>query len=211
MPAAIHTAVLRRPAPPRLAAVPADPRAPGDAVTAWMGMVFFLASWAVMFASLFYAYAGVRSRAALWPPLDQPALPLGLPGANAGVALLASAAIVFALRRLRAGDAPRGAHGLLAAAWLGAVFLGLQSWVWGSLWRAGLRPDGGPYASVFYALTAFHALHVIVGVVALTALAVRASRGGLTRSASLPVRLWGMYWHFVGAVWLAIYAVVYVA
>ena len=209
--AATHSAVVRRLGPVRPArGVHAAPGAK-DPVTAWMGMVFFLGSWAVMFASLFYAYLGVRSRAGLWPPLDQPVLPLGLPGANAGVALLASAALVVALRALRSGAARRGAHALLAAAWLGAIFLGLQSWVWGSLWREGLRPDGGPYGSVFYALTVFHALHVLVGLVALTALAVRASRGGLTGGASLPVRLWGMYWHFVGAVWIAIYAVVYVA
>ncbi len=191
--------------------IPLKTRGSGDPVTAWMGMVFFLASWAVMFATLFYIYAGVRARMPAWPPLDQPVLPLVLPGLNGGVALLGSLAIVLGLRWLRTGDARRGAHALLVAAWLAAVFLGLQAYVWGALWRDGLRPDGGPYPSVFYALTCFHALHVLVGLVALVGLAVRASRGGLTGNASLPARLWGMYWHFVGAVWVAIYAIVYVA
>jgi cytochrome c oxidase subunit 3 len=207
--AASHTVALG--SGDRVPVISLEDRRSGDAVTAWMGMVFFLASWAVMFASLFYIYAGVRSRMPAWPPLDQPALPLGLPGVNGGVAVLASGAIVLALRWLRRGDGRRGAHALLVAAWLAAVFLGLQSYVWGTLWRDGLQPDGGPYGSVFYALTGFHALHVLVGLVALVALAVRASRGGLGAAASLPVRLWGMYWHFVGVVWLAIYAIVYVA
>ena len=60
---------------------------------------------------------------------------------------------------------------------------------------------------MFYALTAFHALHVVVGLVALGALAIRAQPPrGTTRSA---VRLWGMFWHFVGVVWVALYVAVY--
>ena len=77
------------------------------------------------------------------------------------------------------------------------------------VWRAGLLPTGGPYPSVFYALTAFHALHVVVGLAALGVLAIRArAPRGATRSA---VRLWGMFWHFVGVVWGALYVAVYLA
>jgi heme/copper-type cytochrome/quinol oxidase subunit 3 len=76
------------------------------------------------------------------------------------------------------------------------------------LWRAGLVPSGGPYASVFYALTSFHALHVLVGLAALTVLALRSGARSATRSA---VRLWGMFWHFVGVVWGALYVAVYLA
>ncbi len=181
-----------------------------DGFTAYVGMVLFLGSWAMMFASLFFAYALVRSRAPVWPPLDLPRLPVALPGANAGVALASSAAVVLALRALRAGERRAAARRLLAATGLGALFLGLQSAVWTSLWRAGLRPDGGPYPSVFYALTGFHALHVVIGVVALAWLTRRAAGGAYGPARNLPVRLWGLYWHFVGAVWLALYAAVYV-
>jgi heme/copper-type cytochrome/quinol oxidase subunit 3 len=67
-------------------------------------------------------------------------------------------------------------------------------------------PDSGPYGSVFYALTTFHALHVLVGLVALVTLTFRAWQRRATRTS---VRLWGMFWHFVGAVWLALYLAVY--
>ncbi|HEY7725862.1 MAG TPA: cytochrome c oxidase subunit 3 [Anaeromyxobacteraceae bacterium] len=180
------------------------------AVTAHLGMVIFLASWAMLFAGLFFAYGLVRSRAAAWPPLDQPALPLALPGANVAVAALGSAALLLAARPLRRGDPRAAARSLAAAALLGAIFLALQARVWTSLWAQGLRPDGGPYASVFYTLTAFHAVHVLVGLGALVVLAWRAWRGSRGSGRPVPARLWTMYWHFVAAVWFLMYLTVYV-
>jgi len=180
------------------------------AFTAYLGMVVFLSSWTMMFAGFFFAYALVRSHAPVWPPADQPALPLLAPGINTLVALAGSAALVLALRDMRRGERARPARWLGVAALLGATFLALQAAVWVSLWDAGLRPDGGPYASVFYGLTGIHALHVLVGVVALGALALML-RPGPGRTGELRVRLWGMYWHFVAAVWVGLYLAVYLA
>jgi heme/copper-type cytochrome/quinol oxidase subunit 3 len=176
-----------------------------DEVTSYVGMIIFLASWAMMFAALFFAYAVVRVRAPMWPPPDQPRLPILLPGLNTAVILASSAAVAFAVRAHAFGKERRAFVGLGVGAALGAIFLALQMAVWAGVWRAGLLPSGGPYPSVFYALTAFHGLHVLVGIGGLGLLAIRLRRGA-TRSA---VRLWGMFWHFVGAIWAAMYVAVY--
>jgi heme/copper-type cytochrome/quinol oxidase subunit 3 len=174
-----------------------------EEVTSYVGMIIFLGSWAMMFAALFFAYALVRVRAPAWPPPDQPALTVLLPGLNTAVIAASSGAIALAVRARALERRRRASLGLAVGAGLGAIFLALQAVVWVGLWRGGLLPSEGPYASVFYALTAFHALHVLVGLVALGVLALRARQ---PRSA---VRLWGMYWHFVGVVWVALYVAVY--
>jgi cytochrome c oxidase subunit III len=179
-----------------------------DEVTSYIGMVIFLASWAMMFAALFFAYAVVRLRAPIWPPPDQPRLPILLPGLNTVIIAVSSGLVAFAVRATALGRFRRAFDCLGLAAILGAIFLMLQVIVWASLWHAGLVPDSGPYASVFYALTTFHALHVVVGLVALVGLTFRAWQRKATRTA---VRLWAMFWHFVGAVWLALYLAVYLA
>jgi len=179
-----------------------------DEVTSYIGMIIFLASWAMMFAALFFAYAVMRFRAPLWPPPDQPPLPILLPTLNTVVIAASSASVAFAVRASALGRRRRAFAGLSIAAVLGASFLMLQVVVWSSLWRAGLVPSSGPYGSVFYALTTFHALHVLVGLTALTALALRERAQRTTRTA---VRLWGMFWHFVGCIWLALYLSVYLA
>jgi cytochrome c oxidase subunit 3 len=169
-----------------------------DERTALLGMTLFLASWAVLFAALFFAYGALRVRAPLWPPADLPRLPLLLPAL--GTALLAGSSALLRRRE-------RGAVAL--AALLGAGFLGIQLLVWGRMMHLGLRPSYGPYPSVFFGLTLFHALHVLVGVVALAGLAGAALVRRRPVSA-LRLRLWTIYWHMVGAVWVLMFLGVYV-
>lgn len=185
-------------------------RAPrGADLTAHVGMAIFLGSWAMLFVGLFFAYAFVRARSPAWPPLDAAPLPRLIPGLNTLAIAAASLAVVRAVRAQDLGRTRSAARNLAAAALLGAVFLALQALVWSTVWRDGLVPSGGTYGSVFYAFTVFHALHVLVGLAALAALAARArSRGGAARTS---VRLWGWYWHFVGVLWVALYATVYLA
>jgi cytochrome c oxidase subunit 3 len=178
--------------------------------TAYLGMVFFLGSWAMMFAGLFFAYGVVRAHAAVWPPMDQPELPILLPAINTGLLVISSLMLQAALVAFRR-NRPGPATGRLAAATaLGIAFIALQCLVWARLYGDGLTPDGGPYPSVFYGLTGFHALHVLVGIGALLGLTVRALRGAFGPPRHLPVRLWAMYWHFVGVVWVAMFVTIYV-
>ncbi len=139
--------------------------------TAVLGITIFVASWTMLFAALFFAYGLVRLRTPDWPPTDLPRIPLLLP-AFATLALgLSSAMLERASRRFRMGRTA-GEKGILLALLLGAVFLGLQILVWRDLWLGGLRPSSGTYASVFFGLTVFHALHVVVGLGALAWLAI---------------------------------------
>ena len=183
-----------------------SPRRDEGELTAWVGMLVFLAAWTMLFAALFFAYGLVRSRAEAWPPPDLPPLPRLVPGLGTLVLLASSGAVDRALRACRPVARRRAGQWLALAALLGAAFLGVQLLVWARLWGAGLEPSGGPYPSVFYGLTAIHALHVLVGLLALSWLAVRALSRGASR---LSVRLWAAYWHFVGAVWVSLFVAVY--
>src|SRR5688572_24518481 len=72
--------------------------------TASLGMVIFLASWAMMFAALFFAYAVVRSRALSWPPPGIPALPVALPALNTLVLLASSGTYSMGARSIERGN-----------------------------------------------------------------------------------------------------------
>ena len=186
-----------------------SPRARAHESTALVGMIIFVASWAMMFAALFFAYGMVRSRAAAWPP-DLLRLPLGLPALNTAILAASSLALELGLRAVQGNRARvAGALRIGAAALLGAAFLALQTVVWLSVWAGGLRADSGPYASVFYGLTWVHAAQVAIGLVALAWIALRAARGTYSPARHLTVRLWTIYWHFVGVVWALMFVAVF--
>jgi len=182
--------------------LPYRPPKAREETTAYLGMVVFLGSWAMMFAALFFAYGFVRSRSAAWPPPDVPELPWGAPAINTLVLAGSSVAIQLGLRFIREGAARKLGGALLVTLALGALFLALQAALWIRLYGEGLRPEtSGPYGSVFWGLTGFHALHVAVGLGGVGVLCRRTFAGAFSAARYLPVRLWALYWHFVGAVW----------
>jgi cytochrome c oxidase subunit 3 len=178
--------------------------------TASLGMVVFLASWAMMFAGLFFAYGFIRSRAVAWPPAGVPALPVGLPTVNTVVLLCSSLTFAHGLRQLRKGQ--RGAYmrALGVTIGLGIVFLGLQLHVWREVHLSGLHYTSGLYGSVFYALTVFHALHVAAGLLVLVVVLARSLLGTYTEHNTATVRVCTMFWHFVDVVWVLMFLTIYV-
>lgn len=113
----------------------------------------------------------------------------------------------------RARGAARGAHRaparrLLQAGGACALgFLAAQLWAWQALLAAQVSPVGNPAASFFFLLTAMHGLHVAGGVAA-WAWTLRALAPATQNAAAWAwrVALLARYWHFLLAVWLALFA-----
>jgi heme/copper-type cytochrome/quinol oxidase subunit 3 len=176
--------------------------------TARLGMIVFLASWGMLFASLFFAYGIVRNHSPHWPPVGVPHPPLL--GAAVNTVLLGASSWMAQRGLTAVAQDPAGAATSFGgAALLGAFFLALQFAIWFGLYRRGLVPSAGAYGSVFYALTCFHALHVLVGLPALGFVARALARRRYGAARYLPARLWTMYWHFVGAVWALMFFLLY--
>ena len=184
------------------------PRARED-FTSVLGMAIALGAFAMMFGALFFIYAGVRSRALMWPPPGAPRLPVGLPALNTGVLLASSVAVARGVDALKRGRRRALPAWLGAGAALGAAFLGLQLLVFRDVWAAGLLPSTGTYGSVLYGLTALHAIHVAAGLVVILRLLVRALLGKYTEHDVIAVRLPAMFWHFVDAVWVLMFVSLY--
>ena len=108
---------------------------------------------------------------------------------------------------LAAGRRSRAWLGLTAL--LGTAFLAGQGLEYARLLGAGLRPGSEMFGTTFYTLTGLHALHVLVGLVLLATLfaasSARPRRVGRTAWDGI-----AMYWHFVDAVWVVVFSVVYV-
>jgi len=92
---------------------------------------------------------------------------------------------------------------------LGSVFLFGQGREYFRIFHAGVLVNSNLFATTFFTLTGFHGLHVCVGLVALLILMGLALAGDFKSGRLEAVRSIGLYWHFVDAVWLVVFSVIY--
>jgi cytochrome c oxidase subunit 3 len=70
-------------------------------------------------------------------------------------------------------------------------------------------PNGNMWASCYFAMTGFHALHVFGGLVVFTIILIMGLRGRLTHAHESTLELTGLYWHFVDIVWIFLFPLLY--
>ena len=171
-----------------------------------MGMALFIASEVLFFGALFAAYFSLRSAAGAWPPEGTPDIDRVAP-ALFTLVLVASSATQHRAAHVVGRDRRAAARWTAATVALGLLFLGGQGWEWYRLGRAGLSLATDVYGTLFFTLTGAHGLHVAGGLVMLGASGMaltgrRSPRPGVVDAVTL-------YWHFVDAVWLVLFATLY--
>jgi cytochrome c oxidase subunit 3 len=171
-----------------------------------LGMWVFLATLTVLFLASIVGYLVVRLKASDWPPPGMPRLPSGLWLATV-VLLAGSVTIHRALRSIRVGDGKASTRWLQATLALAFVFLFVQSWNWWGLIRLHLTAATNLYAFTFFMLTGLHAAHVIGGIVLVAIVLARSLRGRYGSGRHGGVTYAAMYWHFLDAIWLVLFAV----
>jgi len=175
----------------------------------WYGMIFFIASEAVFFANLIASYLYLRVRAGVWPPAPftgKVHLDAGLSAINTVVLLSSSFPMHWAARSITKGNKRNLTRGLLLTAVLGAIFLSGQLFEYT---HSDFGPGTGIFGSTFFTLTGFHGAHVTAGVLFLLVCFWRSTRGDFTKENHFAVSAVEMYWHFVDAVWIVLFTVLY--
>jgi cytochrome c oxidase subunit 3/cytochrome o ubiquinol oxidase subunit 3 len=93
---------------------------------------------------------------------------------------------------------------------LGAVFLGGTAFEWHDLiYRHQLTISRNLFGSTYYTLVGLHALHVTGGVTVMLIVFGLALARQVTSARGGAVGLVSWYWHFVDAVWVVVFTVVY--
>jgi cytochrome c oxidase subunit 3/cytochrome o ubiquinol oxidase subunit 3 len=93
---------------------------------------------------------------------------------------------------------------------LGAIFLALTAAEWRSLiGEQGLTINSNLFGTTFYSLVGLHASHVIVGLILLALALILFLRGHVRPEHGERLKLISWYWHFVDAVWVVVFTVVY--
>jgi cytochrome c oxidase subunit 3/cytochrome o ubiquinol oxidase subunit 3 len=136
---------------------------------------------------------------------------LELPILNSVCLLSSSATITAAVRALRNGDSKRFAFWWLFTIALGAYFLLGTGREWQHLIRdKGLTIQTNLFGTTFYSLVGLHASHVVVGLLAMLIVMAFALAGLVKQGHAGRAHVLSLYWHFVDAVWVVVFTVVYI-
>jgi len=128
------------------------------------------------------------------------------------VCLLSSSLTIHLASRLL----ERGKRGGFLALWfltivLGALFMYGTAREWHRLiYEHGLTISTNLFGTTYYSLVGLHATHVTVGLLMLTIVLLFGLAGRVGREQSARIDVLSMYWHFVDAVWVVVFTVVYV-
>ena len=110
----------------------------------------------------------------------------------------------------------RGRRGAFLALWLltivlGALFLYGTGQEWHRLiYEHGLTISTNLFGTTYYSLVGLHAFHVTAGLIMLSIVLLFALAGHVGSEQSARIDVLSLYWHFVDAVWVVVFSVVYV-
>ena len=172
-----------------------------------LGMVVFVASEAMFFATFFGAYFTIYSVNPVWPPAGFPRLEPELATMLTVLLVASSVTLQIGVRAIRRDRTRAMLVWLGLTILLGAGFLGLQLYDY-SLLGFGVRD--GIFGSLFYVMTGLHMAHVFGGVVFLVLVLTQGLGGQLTHAHHDSMEAGSIYWHFVDLVWICLFATFYV-
>jgi heme/copper-type cytochrome/quinol oxidase subunit 3 len=178
------------------------------------GMWLYLASEVVIFATMISTFVVFRFH---HPDVVQRVhheANIFLVTANTFLLLTSSWAMVMGLSEIQRGNRQGLIRWFALMCLLGVAFVSIQYIEYSELSHAGIALynqgnefDG--YGMRFYAPTAFHGAHVIVGVLWGLWVMNNARKGKYGPTNYTGVEVFGLYWHFVDVVWIILFTMLY--
>jgi heme/copper-type cytochrome/quinol oxidase subunit 3 len=169
------------------------------------GMICVILTEGSLFVCLFSAYFYLGIGKNRWAA-DQP--PKLLYALIMLVVLLSSSAVIeWGEHQISRQRYVAARIALIVTIGIGLVFMVLQGFEYTDHWKT-LTPYSDSYGSIFYALTTFHAAHVMVGLMLLSYVAFLPRYGSLA-APFRPYKVVSLYWHFVDVVWIFIVLILY--
>ncbi len=178
-----------------------------------------LGLWLFCFSEIFLFGALLVARFVLWgtrrPDLSQEV------GLTATVILLVSSYFVYrGETAMGYGDRKKFMRSYMIAAILGIMFFigvvffewnifGLNAEIFGIELFGHLKISDGVESGIFFAMTGWHALHVLSGVLLLFVMWNNGRKGVQTQERHWGVEGAAIYWHFIDVVWVFYYPALY--
>ena len=178
---------------------------PGD-LAIWVFILAELMAFGVFFA----AYAVTRAKNVELFDTMQLTLDRELGAANTVLLITASWLVARAVAAIKRDRSVASGRLLLGAIVCGAGFLALKLVEYDAKFELGINLTTNAFYMFYLSLTFFHFMHVILGMVILTAVWWKTRQGGYSSADHHGMETGASYWHMVDLVWIVLFPLVYV-
>lgn len=192
-----------------------------QAETAKLGMWVFLLTEILLFGGLFVAYAIFRSTHTEMFYNAHKHLDVTLGTINTIVLITSSVTIAVAIRCMRLGMKKQTLILLGTTVILAGIFLVIKYFEYSHKFHLGQLPGkfytytgiagSNPHIffSIYFAMTGLHGIHVFVGMIVISVMMFRTSKGRFSPEYYTPLELTGLYWHLVDMIWIYLFPLLY--
>jgi cytochrome c oxidase subunit 3 len=173
-----------------------------------VALICLICTEAALFTIFVVAYLFYIGKSLTGP---YPAQQLDVPILATICLLSSSVTVVLAERSFRRGHTGGFRLWWLITILLAATFLGSTAFEWHRLiFQDHLTISTNLFGTTFYSVVGLHASHVIVGLILLVLVLILSLRGYVRQAHAEHIEMLSWYWHFVDAVWVVVFSVVYV-
>ena len=181
-----------------------DKRLPGD-----LAMWFFILAELPVFAIFFIGFAVaeqlntdmfVASKAKLHP----------IAGLINTIALITSSLFVaLSVRFIHLGNVKKSLSLLIISQLIACIYLVLKIWEYQFLFALGIDIETNTFFTLYFLITFFHFMHVLLGMVILILVGLNAKKGAYKDDVS-GFESAASYWHMVDMLWIILFPLIYV-
>lgn len=180
-------------------------RLPGD-----LAMWFFILAELTVFAILFIGFA-VSEKLNPEIFLQGKAQLHKISGFINTLTLITSSYFVaLALAKMHQGEGVKAAKLLIIAKLVACVYIGVKIGEYLSLFEQGITIETNTFFTLYFMITFFHLMHVLLGMVILIFVAVKAAKNEYNDSNITGFESGASYWHMVDMLWIILFPLVYV-
>lgn len=174
-----------------------------------VGAIILILSEIIIFGCLFTFFFWSKAHTPEFYPEQFQTLDLKPIILNTIILLSSGGTVHMAQLALKKGQIKKFRVWLGATILLGAAFIIGQAVEYNHLISEGLTPRANVFGTAFFSLTGVHGLHVIAGLVALTIIWSLSWTGFIVKERASGVEGAFLYWHFVDAIWILVFSIVY--
>ena len=191
-----------------------------DDFGAKLGMWIFIFTEMLLFGGLFLVYTILRKEHPKGFHEASAELNAFVGTINTVVLLISSMTVAMSLTALQKGNSKLAVNLLLATILLGLVFLFNKYHEWGTEIRDGLYPGSenlmsqkiegvALFFACYFFMTGLHMLHMIVGMILLTIIAIRVKAGKVNSDKYMLLQNGSLYWCLVDLIWIFLFPLLY--